>query len=462
MVAFARHVRQARVSTNIEVDNISARQGEVFETVYDPIIDDRNLYLSIGAIRSGKTFSSTWSFFLYTQKLKKPYLHLIAGRKARMIELEILPLMRFLAELTGAKYNYKSNDQILTIGKQTYIIAAGEDKQSEDRVLGLTIHSSLCDEITLLPETFFTACMSRLSFDESKAWGCANPQGPNHWLKKKWIDTGRCKNLFDFLFGDNPSLGEKVKARYHKQLTGVDKLRWIDGAWAAASGLIWPDRTVKRVQIEPGAECVVPIDYGISISGFACLPIVKIDKEHWHIPESVFIQNSEDRPTPIDSELAEAAWDVIDRYRATRCPIDPSAASLIALMERECDRTVFDYIGKDRKIHRSNCKTLEELKKEHGDVEPIQRNWTCEVFGADNELQVGLRDTAGWLKNENLTIGPGAKEVADDIDSYVWDDKEDGVPHKEGKNQHDLCDAVRYGAMECLFESVGGLNWKEW
>ena len=84
------------------------------------------------------------------------------------------------------------------------------------------------------------------------------------------------------------------------------------------------------------------------------------------------------------------------------------------------------------------------------------------MFGADNELQLGIRNTSGWLKNENLTIGPGARDVADDIDSYVWDDKEDGVPHKEGKNQHDLCDAVRYGAMECLFDSVGGLNWKEW
>ena len=49
--------------------------------------------------------------------------------------------MRFMSEVSGALYNYRGNDQILTIGKQTYILAAGEDKGSEDRVLGLTIHS---------------------------------------------------------------------------------------------------------------------------------------------------------------------------------------------------------------------------------------------------------------------------------------------------------------------------------
>ena len=462
MVALPGRIRQAAVETNIEVDEISVRQAEVFDTVFDPITDERNLYLSVGAIRSGKTFSSTWSFFIFTQGLKKPYLHLIAGRKARMMELEILPLMRFLAEVSGALYNYRGNDQILTIGKQTYILAAGEDKGSEDRVLGMTIHSFLCDEVTLLPETFFKTCMARLSFNESKSWGCCNPQGPNHWLKKEWIDSGRCKMLFNFLVGDNPTLGDKVVARYKSTLTGVDKLRWIQGLWAAASGLIWPDKTVKRISYELGAESIVAIDYGISISGFACIPFVKIDKEHWHIPEATFLQNSEDIPTPIDAELAEAAWDVVDRYRSRRCTVDPSAASLIALMERENERTVFDYIGKDKLVHRTNFTDKKSLVDEIGDVEIIERTWICEVFGADNELQLGIRNTSGWLKNENLTIGPGARGVADDIDSYVWDDKEDGVPHKEGKNQHDLCDAVRYGAMECLFDSVGGLNWKEW
>ena len=127
--------------------------------------------------------------------------------------------------------------------------------------------------------------------------------------------------------------------------------------------MIWPDKTVKRISYELGAESIVSIDYGISISGFACIPFVKIDKEHWHIPEATFLQNSEDIPTPIDAELAEAAWDVVDRYRSRRCTVDPSAASLIALMERESERTVFDYIGKDKLVHRTNFTDKKDFGK---------------------------------------------------------------------------------------------------
>ena len=412
----------------------SLRQSEVLEWKNTP---GERLAMSIGSIRAGKTYISSLAFFLYTQFLQEPFLHLIAGRKARTVELEIIQTLRYFAGVAGKPFRYKSNDQTLYIGDQTYAIACGNDKKSEDRLIGLTTHSSLLDEITLLPEDFFKTAVSRMSYKDSKGWGCANPQGPNNFIKKDWIDKGRVARIFDFGLDDNPTLDDEVKDYYIDTFDGVFAQRLIQGLWAATSGLIWPHYEIEVIPFDrfpKGAQCVVAVDYGISVSGTAIVPLVRIGKEHWHVPEVKLIQNSADKPTPIDEELATAVWEIIKKYGATRCVIDHAGgASLISLMQRQ--RGQKDKDGWRRR---------------------------AAVYGANKEVQLGLRFTGSCLKTGRVTIGNGARELAEDIGSYIWDEYEEGVPHKEGKNQFDLCDALRYGTMTALYGSVKGHSWKNY
>lgn len=424
-------VKQQKLSHLAPVE-FSLRQSQVLG--WKDIPRER-LAMSIGSIRAGKTYISSLAFFLYTQFLDEPFLHLIGGRKARTVELEIIQTLRYFARVAGKPFRYKSNDQTLYIGEQTYAIACGNDKKSEDRLIGLTTHSSLLDEITLLPEDFFKTAVSRMSYPDSKAWGCANPQGPNNFIKKEWIDKNRVARIFDFGLDDNPTLSDEVKEYYIETFDGVFAQRLIQGLWAATSGLIWPDPLIERIPIfeyAPSAQCVIGVDYGISVSGTAIVPIVRIGKEHWHVPEVLLIQNSEDRPTPIDEELADAVWGIAKKYGGTRIVIDHAGgASLISLMQRQKGRK--DKDGWLRK---------------------------AAVYGANKEVQLGIRFTGSCLKTGKVTLGPGARELAEDIQSYVWDEQEENTPHKEGKNQFDLCDALRYGTMAALYGSVKGHAWK--
>ena len=383
------------------------------------------ILLAVGAIRSGKTFVAVWAYFLYTQKLKQGYTHLLLGRKSRTIEEEVLPTMRFFAHLAKKKFDYRYNDQVLVIGRQRYLIASGNDEKSKDRFVGMTAHSALLDEVTLMPEGFVEMAIARCSFGASKIWLCANPQGPGNFIKKDYMDKGLIDVVVGFLLTDNPSLEQEVIDRYKRLYSGVFAARYLEGLWAAASGLIWPTWHKDNPQITPGSRCVVGVDYGISISGTAILPMVHIRDEHWNVPKVTMIRNSSTKPTPIDSEIAEKVWATVDEFKAQIVTVDPSASSLISLLRREKGSRVVT------------------VKK------------------ANNDLQVGLRDTSGHLAQKRITIADFATDLLEDVGSYVWDEKEEGVPLKAGKNQHDPCDALRYAAMECFKSGVFGVNFKE-
>ena len=131
-----------------------------------------------GAIRSGKTFAAVVGFILYTQGLDRGYRHILGGRKLRVIETEILPHLQAFALDMGLRFNYKSKDGEVEIGKQSYQVIAGNDRLSKDRLQGLTCHSALIDEVSLVPEDYFETAVSRLSYDDSKAVRLHQPRRP--------------------------------------------------------------------------------------------------------------------------------------------------------------------------------------------------------------------------------------------------------------------------------------------
>ena len=128
--------------------------------------DQGTVSLSVGVIRSGKSYAAAIGFMLHTQRLEDPYTHLILGKKLRVLETELLPTMQEMAANIGAGYRYSRSDQILNIGDQKYIVAAGNDERSQDRVQGITAHSAIIDEATLVPEGFWQAAVSRMTYQD--------------------------------------------------------------------------------------------------------------------------------------------------------------------------------------------------------------------------------------------------------------------------------------------------------
>ncbi|MEV7196021.1 hypothetical protein AB0N81_30075 [Streptomyces sp. NPDC093510] len=60
-----------------------------------------------------------------------------------------------------------------------------------DKIKGLTLAGAYCDELTTYPETFFQMLETRLSVHGAQWYATTNPEGPNHWLRKQYLDRTR-------------------------------------------------------------------------------------------------------------------------------------------------------------------------------------------------------------------------------------------------------------------------------
>ena len=368
---------------------------------------------SVGAIRSGKTFAGSAAFVAYTQAQENAYVHLILGRKLRVIETEILPEVKSFADAWEIPYNYNRGDQKIEIGSQTYLLRAGNDVRSGDSLQGVTVHSALIDEATLLPEEFFKSAISRLTYGDSKAWVLCNPSFPQHWLKKKWLDAALVQQHLQFTFEDNPTLSEEVKARNRAMFAGVFASRMVQGLWAAAEGLIYPDFHLETYDKEWKVEQTsVGCDYGIA-STFALVALQRLrhKKEktiQYHVPWCAGIKGGNDIKNPDDSELADFTMGRFTQDPFRSIIIDPSAASFRAQLLKT----------KNRKFN---------LRKAKNDVGP------------------GIRTTGALLTTKELTVDPDCTPLIEELESYAWDETKEDTPLKQ--NDH-YCDALRYAVMD--------------
>lgn len=135
------------------------------------------------------------------------------------------------------------------LGRRVHVIGAS-DAKAEKTIRGMTVAGAYCDEITVLPEDFFTQLLGRMSVDGAKLFGTTNPDSPSHWLKVKFLDKLHQLphwRYWKFTMDDNPALSEEYKARKKLEFTGLWFRRFVEGAWVAAEGAVYPMWDPDRV-----------------------------------------------------------------------------------------------------------------------------------------------------------------------------------------------------------------------
>ena len=371
--------------------------------------EEGRLCLSVGSKRTGKTAASCGALFGWSQAVPEPQKFLIGGRKLRVIERELLPKFQAAARVCGLPYNYNRADNIAYIGQHEYHCIAGNDANSFDRLWGLTLYGGLVDELQRVPKNYWEAATSQLSFAGSKMWGMANPGGPLLWLKTDWLDQGKFHKHVKYHMDRAHFLAEEVKQGYRDMYSGVFYLRFYEGEWAAAEGVIYehwtedvPDADSRVIRTEIG------VDYGVaSPSALVVLQRRRTGNlTTYHVPEVVYVEEPE-----TDRQLAKKIVELANRQEAQAVILDPSAASLRL-----------------------------ELLGTSGRRFGVKR--------ANNEVIPGIRLTQNALAQGKLTIGPGAtKRLQDELATYAWNPDKQDTPIKE--NDH-CCDALRYGAMSLI------------
>lgn len=391
-------------------------------------MSDARLNIWEGSVRSSKTVCSEvrWIQFVLHGP---PGNLLMVGKTERTLKRNIIdPLIDMLGK-QRCRYIAGAGEVIL-MGRRIYVVGAN-DESAQEKIRGLTLAGAYVDEVSLVPESFWSMLLSRLSVKGAKLFGTTNPDNPAHWLKKEldrpavWVDRnnkvhrqeigsmthkGKVLNLarFSFKLRDNVHLPPEYIEALEQEYTGLWYRRFILGEWVAAEGAIYPD-------FDPDAM-VYSGEMPVASSGFN---VVGMDYGTTNPTAGVFVQLGVDRKFYVTHEWA------------------PPASTDAALSKRYLGwmqdelQTEPHYVFLDPAAASFHRQLHEDAVRHLG--------------RANNAVLPGIKLLASLIAKDRLRIHEDCKNLLDELPGYSWDDKAskrgEDKPLKE--NDH-WCDALRY------------------
>ena len=345
----------------------------------------------------------------------------ICGKTVQAAERNILkPLMEIDGLGVALSMHYKVSTRILTVrcGDRTnwFYLFGGKDESSYMLIQGITLAGVLFDEVALMPRSFVEQALSRaISFEHPKYFFNCNPESPQHWFYKEWIENERENTQhIHFLLEDNPILTPQMIERTKAMYSGVFYDRYILGKWVLAEGLIYPmfgDSCVVDEEPLTEGEYYISCDYG-TLNPFSA--------QLWHWDgktatclREYYYSGRETQRNKTDEEYCTEIGRLAGDLPIRSIVVDPSAASFIEVLRRK------QYI----------------------------------VRKAKNDVLNGIMLTARYLQDGTIKIHQRCKDSIREFGLYRWDDKAtEDRPIKE--NDHAM-DSIRYFAFTILRERVG-------
>lgn len=378
-----------------------------------------------GSVRSGKTIASLIRWLIYVSQAPRGDL-VVGGKTYDTVARNVFgPLMN--PEITGdwaRSVKYTRGAPTAQILGRTIEVVTGNNEGSEERLRGMTAAGAYVDEATLVPESYFTQLLARLSVPGAKLFCTTNPDGPNHWLRKNYIlradETDIDLRRFHFKIDENLSLDPAYVRSLKAEYVGLWYRRYILGEWCLAEGAIYDmwDPNVHVVDIVPEIARWIGlgIDYGHTHPFAALLLGLGVNRRLYLAREFRWDRKLKRRSLS-QREHADHLIDWLDGVRPQWTVVDPSAASFVTEMHQRgyapvlADNSVLDGIR---------------------------------TFGSALSFDRDER-TGQVTRLPQLQVHRSCKGLIDEIPSYEWDDeaaeKGKDEPVKAGD---DSCDAGRY------------------
>ena len=375
-----------------------------------------------GAVRSGKTFCMGLSFFLWAQHDFNGRQFALCGKTVgalrRNLLTELVPCLRRI----GMEVRENCSANTLTVvyagHRNQFLLFGGKDASSAALIQGSTLAGLLLDETALMPRAFVEQAVARCSVRGSRLWFNCNPEGPEHWFYKEWIEKAESRGALrlHFTMEDNPGLPPEIRQRYERLYTGVFYRRFVLGEWAAAQGLVYdffdPDKDAAEVPDGPFSAWRVSVDYG-TVNPLA-MGLWGEKNGVWYRVDEVYYDSRREGRQKTDAEYAEMLEQLAAGRDIQRVIVDPSAASFIETLRR--------------------------------------KGW--QVMKADNDVADGIRVTADLLRQRRIVLCRPCRDCLREMALYCWDERSGrDAPRKE----HDhAMDEMRYFAMDLAGERSGG------
>lgn len=374
---------------------------------------DNRMVICDGSVRSGKSVGADVAWIDFCRHAPPGNL-LMAGKTERTLKRNIVdPLI----EILGSKRcRYVGGSGELWMpgprGPRRVYLVGANDERAEEKIRGLTLIGAYVDELSTVPESFFTMLLSRLSLDGARLLATTNPDSPMHWLNVKYLQRADELSLarFQFRLPDNPHLPTSFVENLRREITGLWARRMIDGEWCVAEGAVYemwdPARHVLAPDRLPPVSrlLAVGIDYGTTAPTAGLL--IGISAE----PRARLVVVDEWAPPSLtDAGLSVDYRKWIGARQPERVIIDPSAAS----------------------FHK--------------------QLWSDSVPGvvlAENAVIDGIRTVASLLAVDRLVVSSACTRLLTELPSYAWDPKQTAKGQDAPVKQNDhWCDALRYGVV---------------
>lgn len=384
---------------------ISAKQMKILAFPYS----DYDCLICDGAVRSGKTSIMMVAFADWAMdKFDRQRLGICGKTVDSAVKNIIVPYISMHWAKERYTVNWHRSDKVLELSsgrkKNYFEVFGGKDESSYALIQGRTLAGVFLDEVVLMPRSFVEQSLTRCSVDGAKLWFNCNPENPQHWFYREWVEKAKERNALHLHFEmeDNPGLSEKTIRDYKSRFSGVFYERYILGRWVIAEGLIYP-MYGNAVPTEERAytKYYISMDYGIQ-NPTAMILWGYCDRK-WYAVREYYHSGRESHNQHTDEQYYEELERLAGDLKIERVIIDPSAASFITLVE-----------------HKKKFK----------------------VWSADNAVIEGIQHVAKCLNDRTILFNDCCNRTIQEFGLYRWDEKaKEDRPIKD--NDHAM-DAVRY------------------
>ena len=373
-----------------------------------PGLRDRDGVICDGAVRSGKTVCMTDGFFIWSMNTFENRCFALCGRSIGSLRRNVISnLHSWLGSVMSFRESRSENKLTVRCGdrENTYYLFGGLDESSYKQIQGVTLAGILLDEVTLMPRSFVEQACARCSVDGAKLWFNCNPEGPEHWFYREWIQKQAQKNLLHlhFTMQDNPGLSDRVRRRYENLYTGVFYRRYVLGQWCVAEGLVYSFDPQKHIATQPPEDgrYFISVDYG-TLNPFSA-GLWCVSRGRAVRVREYYYDGRKEGVTKTDLQYYEALEALAGDTPVEQVIVDPSAASFIA---------------------------------------QIRQKGRFSVRKAKNSVLDGIRLVAGFLQEGKLQICPGCTDTIREFSLYRWQD--DGARDAPVKEHDHAMDDIRY------------------
>ena len=358
-----------------------------------------------GAKRTGKTVINNDIFLRELRrvrkiadklKIKEP-MYILAGVSSKTIQNNILQELynRYELEIKFDKHNSFTLFGVKVVQAFTGTIAG------LGGIRGMTSFGAYINEASLANETVFKEIISRCSGDGARIVFDTNPDTPEHWLKKEYIDS-ESENIISYHFrlDDNTFLSERyIKNIKESTPSGMFYDRDIEGLWVTGEGVVYSDFDGNKHFIND----ISGIDFETYIAG--------VDWGYSHYGSIVVFG--------IDKDIK---WYLIEEHATQFKEIDYWVNIALGVKERYGNINFY----------------CDSARPEH--VERFRRE-RIRAINADKSILSGIEEVARLIKlNRFFVLSSKVKQFKKEIYNYIWDEKT-GNPVKEND---DVMDAMRY------------------